>query len=282
MRIDDLVCGQIINNKELVSIFECSTQGGMRKSNKTNSLVIISNHVESLYDDRWEGEILLYTGMGTAGDQSFDFMQNKTLFNSNSNGVQVFLFEVFRRKEYTFMGHVKLAKEPFFEKQVDVNNDMRQVCIFPLKTIDNTIPPTLDEEILRENFTLKEKRVKRLDNESLLRMAKRGKTSPGVRNTKSMQYERDVFVAEYVKRLANGICQLCGEKAPFCRKDGEPYLETHHIIWLSRGGSDTIDNTIALCPNCHARMHIIDCIDDKNHLKKQLEILLKNITLFVH
>ncbi|WP_296863638.1 HNH endonuclease [Thermosyntropha sp.] len=32
---------------------------------------------------------------------------------------------------------------------------------------------------------------------------------------------------------------------------GEP-----HIEWLSRGGTDTIDNTVALCPNCHRKMHV--------------------------
>lgn len=40
-------------------------------------------------------------------------------------------------------------------------------------------------------------------------------------------------------------------------KDGNPYLESHHIIWLSKGGDDSIENTVALCPNCHRKMHVI-------------------------
>ncbi|MHB2155765.1 HNH endonuclease [Calditrichota bacterium GD2] len=72
----------------------------------------------------------------------------------------------------------------------------------------------------------------------------------------SIQYIRDPYIAEYVKRKANGICQDCNEPAPFInKKTGEPYLEIHHIIPLSEGGSDTIDNVIALCPNCHRKRH---------------------------
>jgi 5-methylcytosine-specific restriction protein A len=140
-RIDNLVPGQVIDNDELVSIFQCSPQGGMRRSISTNSLVIVSNHINSIYNDRWEkGEkILYYTGMGSEGGQSFDFMQNKTLYKSDSNDILVYLFEVFIEKKYTFRGKVALAKEfkePFFEMQLDKYNRERKVCIFPVKIID--------------------------------------------------------------------------------------------------------------------------------------------------
>lgn len=45
-------------------------------------------------------------------------------------------------------------------------------------------------------------------------------------------------------------------------KQGEPYLETHHIVWLARGGEDSIENTVALCPNCHKKMHVLDLPTD--------------------
>ena len=65
-----------------------------------------------------------------------------------------------------------------------------------------------------------------------------------------------------MKINANGICQLCGNPAPFNNSDGTPYLEMHHIIWLSRRGEDSIENTVALCPNCHRKMHILDLQED--------------------
>ena len=40
--------------------------------------------------------------------------------------------------------------------------------------------------------------------------------------------------------------------------DKQVYLEVHYIIWLSRGGADDVSNTVALCPNCHTKMHIVD------------------------
>lgn len=71
-------------------------------------------------------------------------------------------------------------------------------------------------------------------------------------------FSRNPYVAELAKRKAKGICQLCENPAPFNDKDGKPYLETHHIVWLSEGGEDTIENCTALCPNCHQKMHILN------------------------
>lgn len=72
-----LVPGAKLNNTELCEAFGCSPQGGMRRSHKTNTLVIVSNHIKSIYDDRWGGDILHYTGMGSKGDQSLTFQQIK-------------------------------------------------------------------------------------------------------------------------------------------------------------------------------------------------------------
>lgn len=69
------------------------------------------------------------------------------------------------------------------------------------------------------------------------------------------QYNRSSAVKQYVKARADGFCEGCDEFAPFISKTGEPYLQTHHIKELSDGGSDTPDNVIALCPNCHYRVH---------------------------
>ncbi|MGH4118802.1 hypothetical protein [Clostridium sp.] len=66
-------------NYDIMDTFGCSGQGGMRRSRKTNALVLVSNHFKSIYDDRWYGDIFHYTGMGQNGDQSLEFMQNKTL-----------------------------------------------------------------------------------------------------------------------------------------------------------------------------------------------------------
>lgn len=66
---------------------------------------------------------------------------------------------------------------------------------------------------------------------------------------------RDPHVRAWVLFTAKGVCECCYCPAPFIKQDGQPYLEVHHITRLADGGSDTVDNTVAVCPNCHRRLH---------------------------
>lgn len=62
-------------------------------------------------------------------------------------------------------------------------------------------------------------------------------------------------IAEVLER-SNGVCENCGADAPFLRlSNGQPYLEVHHKVPLSKGGDDSVENALALCPNCHRRQH---------------------------
>ena len=68
------------------------------------------------------------------------------------------------------------------------------------------------------------------------------------------QFSRDSKVREQVIKEANGICQGC-KKQSFEKENGEIYLEVHHKIYLSQNGADTVENCVALCPNCHKNEH---------------------------
>ena len=125
--------GWIISNEELRDKFKCGARGGMRRSHKTNTLVLVSDHTRGVYQDRWEEGILKYTGMGLEGDQSIYLAQNKTLAESAKTGIGVFLFEVFQSGKYIYQGRVKLADKPLKEKQPDIHEKERWVWIFPLK-----------------------------------------------------------------------------------------------------------------------------------------------------
>lgn len=79
---------------------------------------------------------------------------------------------------------------------------------------------------------------------------------PEVITIVSKAYKRNPEVVVATLRRANGYCEKCRCKAPFIRKsDNTPYLEVHHRIPLSEGGDDNLENTIALCPNCHRELH---------------------------
>lgn len=83
-----------------------------------------------------------------------------------------------------------------------------------------------------------------------------GNENPELVPVSSFQYKRDPRIVALALKQANGICQDCKENAPFLKRDTQqPYLEVHHKIPLAKGGSDTTDNVIALCPNCHRKRH---------------------------
>ena len=69
-------------------------------------------------------------------------------------------------------------------------------------------------------------------------------------------FVRNPIVVKEALNRAKGICQKCGNNAPFISKvTNEPYLEVHHIIPLSEKGADNLHNVIAICPNCHREAH---------------------------
>lgn len=68
-------------------------------------------------------------------------------------------------------------------------------------------------------------------------------------------FKRSAVVKAWVLKEAKGSCELCASRAPFRTSDGSPFLETHHVRELATGGSDTVENSVAVCPNCHRALH---------------------------
>lgn len=165
-----------------------------------------------------------------------------------------------------FPGEVVLADAPYQEQQPDSGGQDRSVWVFPLR-LKSGYAPAIPESTLKALDQVKEKQAHYLSDPEVEALAKKqGQTVVGKRNASVTVYQCSPWVAEHAKRRANGKCELCQEPAPFNRKDGSPYLETHHIVWLANGGADTIENTVALCPNCHKRMHVINSEADRNAL----------------
>lgn len=73
---------------------------------------------------------------------------------------------------------------------------------------------------------------------------------------KSLVFVRNPDVVAEVLERAKGFCEMCRKEAPFFRRsDGTPYLEVHHRVRLADGGTDAVENAMALCPNCHRSAH---------------------------
>jgi 5-methylcytosine-specific restriction protein A len=64
-------------------------------------------------------------------------------------------------------------------------------------------------------------------------------------------YVRDFKVSILCKQNANGKCACCKKIIGKDMLLNIPELQCHHIVPLCNGGSDSIENCEALCPNCH-------------------------------
>jgi 5-methylcytosine-specific restriction protein A len=261
--------GDVLNNNEISQQFVVGNMGGMRRSSTRNLLVLISDPFKGLYQDRWEGDVLHYTGMGPTGDQSLTYAQNRTLAESSKTGVPVHLLEAHELQRYTYAGEVQLIADPYQEEQLDDLGQNRKVWMFSIRLKPGGVAPVLTETEARAIEESQAKKARQLSMAELKARAAKAKKTPAQRTTQTSVYVRDAAVAEYVKRLAKGHCDLCGQQAPFENKQNEAYLECHHINWLAKGGEDTTANTVALCPNCHRKMHVLNRKADREKLMER-------------
>jgi hypothetical protein len=68
--------------------------------------------------------------------------------------------------------------------------------------------------------------------------------------------DRGTAVTKALKSLLGAKCQICSWTG-FSQKNGDEFIEAHHIIQLSdkKDGALCTDNIILVCPNCHREIH---------------------------
>lgn len=275
---EELVIGKQYSNTDIVEIFKVGNMGAMRRSHSRNLLVLISCHDDGdrIYNDYWKDDVLYFTGSGRLGNQELTGM-NKVLAESNKNGVTVYLFEVFCRSKYQYRGIVKLISEPFTERACDANGAERKIWKFPLKLIN-------DKDVL--DMILIDEQENHLHNQiienigstlELFASASQMALSGSERMVKIKRTQFNQVIAEYVYMRAEGKCELCGCNAPFEYR-GKPYLELEHIIPISEGGMDSINNIVAVCPNCHRKITMLGTIEDITRLRRNMKINEKKLS----
>jgi len=143
---------------------------------------------------------------------------------------------------------------------VDVEND----TLVDISTVNPDIPDEVDEELIELR-----KEAEKAASENPER---------DIESTTQSRYRRASPIGEYAKRRADGICECCEEPAPFRNKNGDPYLESHHVDELGEGGADSPDKVAAICPNCHKRIHHGEDGEILNkYLRQKLEAGLADI-----
>lgn len=267
---EELIIGKEYSNAEIVDIFKVAAMGAMRRSHSRNALVLISFHDgnDRIYNDYWKDDILYFTGIGQSGDQELTG-QNKTLAESNKNGITVYLFEMFYSTRYQYRGIVKLVDEPFREDECDVDGIPRKVWKFPVKLINDK--DVMDVVLIDEQEAHLHKQV--VENMSsaleLFASATKMVLSGSERTVKTRRVHTNPVIGEYVRMRADGKCELCGCDAPF-KHNGRPYLELDHIVPVAQGGKDTVDNIAAVCPNCNRRMALLKSPEDEMILRNNM------------
>lgn len=250
----------------------------MRRTKEYGALILITNRVESLYEDYWQGDVLHYTGMGQTGPQNINGAQNRTLNESPRTGVAVHLFEVFQAQRYTYQGAVELVDAPYQTQQLDSKQTLRSVWVFPLRLRTGSplnllpadqIAPLFAERVRRKSRAMSDEQIRQIE-------AKPRAPQPPSYTVARKVHVRDPDKVVYALRRARGRCELCAQPAPFTTHDGQPFLEVHHVVHLARDGADEIDNMVALCPNCHRRMHVLERPGDVKILQQKARRLLSD------
>ncbi len=165
---------------------------------------------------------------------------NKTvhLFEYVASGIVRFKGEV------TYLGHHE-------ERRPDREGNWRNAFVFEL-AVDSPASSTTDQTPL----PVAEPKYWSMPASELRALAKRAPLpQTNVTQRRQVVRQRSEAVRIYVLRRADGICEGCGVPAPFKEKKRRPYLEPHHIHRIADGGPDDPAHVIALCPNCHRRVH---------------------------
>ncbi len=76
---------------------------------------------------------------------------------------------------------------------------------------------------------------------------------------------RNRSLVEELRARYRGRCQLCAFDPQVVY--GRGICEAHHLVYLSRGGDDALDNMILVCPNHHEAIHATSAVFDFEDLR---------------
>ncbi len=107
-----------------------------------------------------------------------------------------------------------------------------------------------------ENFAREVTKSLQLSADQRRSRLKTANKYPDIKEVATTVFIRNPDVVAEVLIRAKGNCESCGKIAPFERASNRtPYLEVHHRVRLADNGEDSVENAIALCPNCHRKAH---------------------------
>lgn len=212
-----------------------------------------------------------YYGEGQEGPMQFKG-GNRAIRDHAETGRDLLLFEQERKGYVRYRGAYSCAGYELKDGVPDVMGKTRRAIVFQL---------VRDAALSEAGSADEVDGLEAKGEASLATLREAALESPAESSSgkvsKRKVYRRSAALKRYVLARSGGVCEGCGEGAPFNTKAGTPYLEPHHVRRLSDGGPDHPAWVIALCPNCHARVHRGEDGDAYNQLliKKLPELELR-------
>ncbi|WP_290975287.1 HNH endonuclease signature motif containing protein [Herbaspirillum sp.] len=254
-----LVKGNVYTRTQLNDLYGGQLQSGIWTPREFPVVFMFSGESGAAYGyhDQWTSDdVFEYVGEGQAGDMEFT-KGNKAIVDHRKNGEDLLLFkDLGKRKGVRYEGLFECLDARFDDgvekaKDEEGRQKKRKIIVFKLVRVGVLVEEYSINEGLEatSNLTLDQLRQAALD--AVTPPAEQKKTG----ETRSSWYVRSQTVRSYVLARAKGICEACGRPAPFKKKNGEPYLETHHTTRLADQGLDHPDSVGAVCPTCHRNIH---------------------------
>lgn len=254
LKISDFIIGEEYSVYDILILARNydTRAGGMfvlEANNEPIAVIIKATLQDGMYPNRWveQGEILKYYLKSISGEFGTHFKPNKAILTNPDIPVVTFTraskdFPFVYRGIFKYMSLVAEdngAKAFILRRSADVSH----LAVTSLKYAQEK----LEQSVKKSKERSRSERLKRLAD------APKRPVSYSVTTT---AFLRNADVITEVLYRAKGICESCNKPAPFLRNtSGEPYLEVHHKLPLAKGGEDTVENAIALCPNCHRERH---------------------------
>lgn len=253
-RLDDFVVGEQYTGSHLVifaGLYDNRSGGILRIGNgkKLQAVIVKATLDGGKYANEWlsETDRLKYYLKSRNGQFREEFVENAAIISNPNVPVLVF-YRQSASETFTFSG-------AFHNAQVHIEADGSkwfELAARPVEA-DGT---AVDEATYRLDLIKRVQKSASSPREQRLARLKVAPTRPVQITTIGKAYHRNPDVVAEVLFNAAGVCEGCKTSAPFKRNaDGSPYLEVHHRTHLSEGGDDTVENAIALCPNCHRQEH---------------------------
>lgn len=259
-RASDFVIGNAYNVYQIL-IFARSydtRSGGMfvlESGGKPSAVIIKATLDGGDYPNKWitKPTNLKYFLKSINGDFGEHFKTNAAIIENPSIPIHTFV-RLTNNNSFIYYGVFnknsdKDKKNPYCESDGSKWFDLIRVNQQPNDVLveSNFISNEFDKEVQEALQSSRDNR--------LVRLSKAPKKPAQIR-VRSLVYVRNPDVVAEVLYRAKDTCESCLSPAPFIKKlDSTPYLEVHHRVPLAQDGDDTVENAIAICPNCHRKFH---------------------------